>query len=154
MDQFGCLDVSGDEIGRHAGVFAVRLFPASEPENYISLRTWDRDGREQEVGLIRSLKDWPETVQEKVCSALARRYLLRVVTGIDSIRVDFGNLQIALRTEYGPCSIQMRWSQAQVQDFGAGGKVLIDVEDNRYLVRDVQSLPVREREIFQRFIYW
>lgn len=154
VDQFGCLDVSGDEIGRHAGVFAVRLFPASEPENYISLRTWDRDGREQEVGLIRSLKEWPETVQEKVCSALARRYLLRVVTGIDSIRVDFGNLQIALRTEYGPCSIQMRWSQAQVQDFGAGGKVLIDVEDNRYLVRDVESLPVREREIFQRFIYW
>ena len=48
----------------------------------------------------------------------------------------------------------MRWTQSQVQDFGARGKVLLDVEDNRFLVSDVEALPPRERELMQRFVYW
>jgi hypothetical protein len=48
----------------------------------------------------------------------------------------------------------MRWSQSQAQDFGSTGKMLIDLEDNRYLVRDVEALPRKQRELFQRYIYW
>jgi hypothetical protein len=48
----------------------------------------------------------------------------------------------------------MRWTQTQAQDFGARGKVLIDLEDNRYLVSDIELLPRRQRELFQRYIYW
>ncbi len=166
LDQFGCLDViisargsrlpEGEtkETCHHRGVFAVRLFPASEPDGYISLRTWDRDGREHEAGLIRDLRQWPADAQAMIRSALARRYLLRVVTGVDSVRVDFGNLTMQLRTEHGPQQMVMRWSQSQVQDFGPRGKVLIDLEDNRFLVRDVDELNHRERELFQRYIYW
>jgi hypothetical protein len=48
----------------------------------------------------------------------------------------------------------MRWSQSQVQDFGDRGKVLVDVDDNRFLVPDVQALLPRERDLFQRYVYW
>jgi hypothetical protein len=48
----------------------------------------------------------------------------------------------------------MRWSQTQVQDFGENGKVLIDLDDNRYLVPDVEALPPKEQELFLRYVYW
>jgi hypothetical protein len=48
----------------------------------------------------------------------------------------------------------MRWSQSHVQDFGERGKVLLDLEDNRFLIADTDQLPPRQRELLQRFIYW
>jgi hypothetical protein len=85
---------------------------------------------------------------------LGRRYYLLTVTGIDQIRLELGHLAIAARTENGPRNFTMRWSQSQVQDFGERGKVLLDVDDNRFLVPDVEALPPRERDLFQRFVYW
>jgi hypothetical protein len=41
-----------------------------------------------------------------------------------------------------------------VHDFGETGKVLLDLDDNRYLVPDVESLPPREQELFLRYVYW
>ena len=86
--------------------------------------------------------------------ALARRYFLRRITGIDEIKLDCGYLFFAVRTDHGPAEFTMRWTQSQVQDFGAHGKVLLDVEDNRFLVADVDLLPPRERELMQRYVYW
>jgi hypothetical protein len=48
----------------------------------------------------------------------------------------------------------MRWSQAQVQDFGETGKVLLDLDDNRFLVPDVEALPPKEQDLFLRYVYW
>jgi hypothetical protein len=32
--------------------------------------------------------------------------------------------------------------------------MLLDLDDNRFLVPDVQALPANERELFQRYVYW
>ena len=76
------------------------------------------------------------------------------MTGIDEIKLECGYLLFAVRTEQGPARFIMRWTQSQVQDFGARGKVLLDVEDNRFLVSDVTLLGPRERELMQRYVYW
>ena len=92
--------------------------------------------------------------QKLVREALARRYFLRRITGIDDIKLECGYLLFQVRTDQGPAEFTMRWTQSQVQDFGARGKVLLDVEDNRFLVPDVDELPQRERELLQRYVYW
>ncbi len=135
-------------------VFAVRCFPASRPDDFISLRTWDRDGNERELGIVRQLGLWSAPSQELVRAALARRYFLRRITGIDDIKLEFGHLLFDVRTDQGPTQFTMRWTQSQAQDFGARGKVLSDLEDNRFLVPDVDELPPRERELLQRHVYW
>jgi hypothetical protein len=76
------------------------------------------------------------------------------VTGIARGKLEFGYLHLDATTDHGPRRIMMRWSQSQAQDFGERGKVLIDAEDNRFLVPDVEALPARDREIFDRYIYW
>jgi hypothetical protein len=136
------------------GVFAVNLFPATNPDDYISLRVWSRDGAEQEIGLLRRLEEWPAEAQSLIRSALDRRYYLQTITGVDAIRLELGHLTLNVRTTHGPRRFTMRWAQSQVQDFGERGKVLLDLDDNRFLVSDVAALPPRERDLFQRFVYW
>jgi hypothetical protein len=135
-------------------VFAVQCFPATRPSEFISLRTWDCDGKEQELGLIRDLSAWPAESQALVRQALARRSLQRRIEAIDAITLDSGYLEFQVRTDQGPTRFTMRWTQTQAQDFGARGKVLVDLEDNRYLVPDVEGLPRKERELFRRWVYW
>ena len=48
----------------------------------------------------------------------------------------------------------MRWNQSYAQDFGPRGKVLLDLEDNRFVVSDVDHLPRWERDLLQRYVYW
>ena len=37
---------------------------------------------------------------------------------------------------------------------GGRGKILIDVDDNRYLIPDLDALDPKQRSDFQRYIYW
>ena len=150
----GNLNSNSNSDTVYRGVFAVNLFPATNPEDYISLRVWTRDGEQQEVGILRNLKEWPEEAQRLVRSALDRRYFLQTITGVDSLHVELGHLHGEVRTPHGPKRFTMRWSQSQVQDFGERGKMLLDLDDNRFLVPDVQTLPPKERELFQRYVYW
>ncbi len=138
----------------YRGVFAVNLFPATNPDDYISLRIWDRDGHEQEIGILRRINDWPMEAQIMVRAALERRYWLQTVTGVDNIKMEMGHLTLDVRTLHGPRKFTMRWSQTQVQDFGETGKVLLDLDDNRYLVPDVEALPPKEQDLFLRYVYW
>jgi ATP-binding cassette subfamily B protein len=144
--------LADDQVYR--GVFAVNLFPATNPDDYISLRVWTRDGEQQEIGILRHLDQWPVESQMLVRHALDRRYFLQTIDGVDSIRLELGHLHCDVRTPHGPKRFTMRWSQSQVQDFGDRGKMLLDLDDNRFLVPDVQALPPKERELFQRFVYW
>jgi hypothetical protein len=48
----------------------------------------------------------------------------------------------------------MRWSQDRAVDYGQRGKVLISLENNRYLIPDLDKLTTHERTEFQRYIYW
>jgi hypothetical protein len=156
----GGVEVHIDEILRnsstaiHRGVFAVNLFPATNPNDYISLRIWNRDGAEQEIGILRRLDDWPIEAQIQVRAALERRYWLQTITGVDNIVMELGHLTLDVRTQHGPRRFTMRWTQSQVQDFGETGKVLIDLDENRYLVPDVEALPPKEQELFLRYVYW
>ena len=49
---------------------------------------------------------------------------------------------------------RLRWQGDKAYDYGQSGKMLIDTEDNRYLIPDVSQLPERDRKLFERYIYW
>ena len=136
------------------GVFAVRCFPAERPDEFISLRHADADGQQHELGIIRRMSDWPEAQQALVRDALARRYLLHDIRSIATIRLAHGLLDFEVETDQGMHRFTMRWSQSAVQDFGPRGKLLLDVDDNRWLVADVEALPRRQQLLFRRHVYW
>jgi ATP-binding cassette subfamily B protein len=142
----------GEEV--YDGIFAVRVLPALYPSRFISLRYADAEGQEHEVGLVRDLADWPHAERVLLEQALLRRYFIRVIGAIKDIQLKYGLLTFRVETDRGPARFTMRWSHSQVQDFGQTGKLLIDVDDNRYLVENVEALPRRQQVLFRRYIYW
>jgi hypothetical protein len=85
---------------------------------------------------------------------LRRRFFMRVVTSIEDIQSKHNLLSFRVMTDQGPVEFAMRSSHSQALDFGRGGKVLIDVDDNRYLIEDVAALCKRDRLLFCRHVYW
>jgi hypothetical protein len=138
----------------HGGIFAVRSFPAARPDEFVSLRYADSEGHDHEVGLVRNIADWPADVQVLLHEALLRRYHTHTIESIESIGLEHGLLTFRVRTDRGASQFMMRWSQSQAQDYAKSGKLLVDVDDNRYLIPDVESLPRRQRTLFRRYVYW
>jgi ABC-type multidrug transport system ATPase subunit len=138
----------------HAGVFAVRCLPVSRPQHFISLRHTDADGHDHEVGLVRDLDDWPARERGWIEAALARRWFLRTITAIDAIEMRYGLLMFRAQTDRGAAEFTMRNSHSAAQDYGREGKLLIDVDDNRYVVPDIDALPRAQQLLFRRYIYW
>jgi ATP-binding cassette, subfamily B, bacterial len=137
-----------------ASVFAVRTFPAAHPAEFISIRGWNESGDEVEHGMILALSDWTGPSQALISESLGRRYLLREILAVHHIDLRHGYLDFDVDTDHGRYQFTMRWTQSQGLDFGDTGKLLIDTEENRYVVRDVQALPVRDRERFLQYVYW
>jgi ATP-binding cassette, subfamily B, bacterial len=137
-----------------AGVFVVPTFPASRPEEYLSVRGWDDDGEERELGLVGGLADWPAADREIVGQAMARRTLVRPIRRIHDVRLAHGYLDFDVETDTGRAAFTTRWTQSQAMDFGDDGKLLIDAEENRWVVPTLAALPKPDREKFERYVYW
>lgn len=140
--------------GETHGIFLIRGFPASRPESFLSVRTWDEDGDDCELGMIRHLDDWPPETQALLREALERRYLLREIIAIHGMRLDLGFLECDVETPKGRMQFAMRWTSGRGPEFGENGKLLIDMDGNRWVVPDVDNLPAGDREKFLQHIYW
>lgn len=138
----------------YSGVFALRCMPVRDPNRYISLRYHDSENREQEIGLIRNLNDWPGEARQLIEAALSRRYLLHVVQRIASIKQFHNYLEFEVETDHGLMKFIMRYTGSAAIDYGATGKLLIDVEENRFVIPDVSQLASKERAMFERYVYW
>lgn len=157
-DAFFC--GSNDQLQLRSGdadpqnVFLVYTFPATHPDQYLSVRTWDEEGDDVEIGLVRNLADWPDEVRNALEASLDRRYLLNRITAVRSMRLALGFLEFDVATPLGDKQFTMRWTQSRAVEFGQNGKLLIDTNDNRYVVPDVDALPPADRERFLQYIYW
>jgi energy-coupling factor transporter ATP-binding protein EcfA2 len=150
----GRIELWAGEVRLAAGVFVVPTFPASHPAEYLAVRGWTDDGEEQEIGIIRGLADWPAADAEILRTAVARRILVRTIRRIHSLRLAHGYLDFEVETDSGPGRFTARWTQSQAVDFGDDGKLLIDTEENRWVVPRVADLPKPDRERFERYVYW
>ena len=137
-----------------AGIFLVQAFPATHPEEYLSVRSWNESGDEVELGMIRSLADWSEPDRQTVRAALRRRSLVRSIERVHDVQLSQGYLAFDVETDVGRRQFTTRWTQSQAIDFGSEGKMLIDTEENRYVIRHIDSLPKPDRERFLHYVYW
>ncbi len=145
-------DWKGERLFR--GVFAALAFPISQPDRFISLRYFEMDGRDKEIGMIENPREFPEDAQDLIRRSLARNYYELTINRVCTVEFKYGLLFFEVETEKGKGEFQMRWRYDRTQDFGENGKVLLDVYENRYIIPDVNALPKADREALTRFIYW
>tara|TARA_R110002049_G_scaffold4601_5_gene32546 strand:+ start:753708 stop:756611 length:2904 start_codon:yes stop_codon:yes gene_type:complete len=154
VDDWQRVSLVDEEGEHHRGVFCVRIFPARHRDKYISVRCWDSEGDAIEIGIIEDLNELRNGNRLIVQAALDRHYLLRRIRRVLKANLTHGYLDLDVETEAGPERFSMRWTASQAIDFGEQGKLLIDTEDNRYVVEDVHALPKPDRERFQQYVYW
>lgn len=148
------LHVEVENESVYQGVYALRCLPVQNPSEFISLRYLNADNRDQEVGIIRHLEDWPEETVALLHQSLLRRYFVHEVQRIHSIKLSQNFVTFNVDTHLGPMEFIMNYVYASVWDYGLRGKIMIDVEDNRFLIPDVQCLTKSERKVFERYIFW
>ncbi len=153
LGNLGTLHVTMKGEGIYGGIYTAYAFPVAYPDGFISIVQTAGD-QDTEIGVIRNLSDFPESDAALVREALNRRYFIHTVSKLLSIEMQYNMLFLEVVTDKGDLSFFMRWAQDRAVDFGQNGKVLIDVDDNRYLIPDLDGLSTRERVDFQRFIYW
>ena len=144
--------VTGDTVYR--AVFAVRLFPVSHPQQYVSLRYTDTTDQVREVGVILHLPEFPPDAVRLVSASLSRHYYEQAITDIHDVRCEFGLLFLDVETARGRESFVMRWQQDRAEDYGDTGKVLLDVFDNRYIIPDMSTLDPAARRKLTKYVYW
>jgi hypothetical protein len=140
--------------GLYRGVFAVLMFPISHPDEFVSLRFTDREDRICEIGVIRSLNEFPPQAQELIRESLNRQYHEQTITKIHRVKCKYSLLFFEVETRRGREEFIMPWRYDRAEDYSARGKLLLDVFDNRYVVPDVAALPSVERRRFLSYVYW
>lgn len=138
----------------YGGVYAAYIFAVRHPKRYVSLRYKNAKGEETEVGIIRDLAEWPDTDRALVEEALHRHYFIHTITRINHIGWKYGFIAFDVETDKGPAQFLMRWQHDRAHDYGRTGKILLDVDENRYLIPNLQALSDRERDEFLRYVYW
>lgn len=151
----GALHVTVMDERIYGGVYAAYAFPVAHPNQYISLiHHIGGASKDIEIGVIRDLSVFPEEQACLIRQALTRRYFVHQITRIFHIGWKYGFLWLDVETDKGPVNFFMHYQVERAFDYGGKGKVLLDVDENRYLIPDVGQLTPKERAEFTRYIYW
>ncbi|HOZ45297.1 MAG TPA: DUF1854 domain-containing protein [Candidatus Hydrogenedentes bacterium] len=136
-------------------VRAYRCFPVSRPSEFIALWIGDSALEHQEIGMIRRLKELAPSSRLAVEHELAKRYFIHYIQKIHSIREEFGFLTWDVQTDKGRLEyMTRRWDRNTVVEGGQNGRIILDVDNNRYEIENLDALDSASRATFLKYIYW
>lgn len=131
--------------GSRVKVSPRRLFPFTWPQAFISLVTAD----EQEVGIIRDLKDLPREVGAFIEGFLDQFYFVPHIREILDLREEYGISQWTVRTDHGRRSFEVRRRSTDIKVVGKTRVLIKDADENMYEIPDWTVLPQRSRVLLE-----
>jgi hypothetical protein len=126
---------------------AVRCFPWSEPDHYISIR--DNEGNE--LLYVEDLQGLDESSRRALRDALTAVGFVIDVIGVDSVVEDFEMRCLEVRTKHGPRKLQTAldaWPRR-----APNGEVLLeDIAGDIYRIPPLETLDRRSRRLLWALI--
>ncbi|HNT89874.1 MAG TPA: DUF1854 domain-containing protein, partial [Candidatus Hydrogenedentes bacterium] len=139
-------------------VRAYRCFPVSRPSEFIALWTGATALEHKEIGMIRRLKELTPGARLAVEHELLKRYFIHYIEQIYSIEENKNNMAFLVwhvKTNKGDKTfITKRWERHIVVEGGKNGRIIFDIDDNRYEIVDLNELDAASRDAFFEYIYW
>lgn len=129
-------------------VTVVRLFPLSEPQSYLSIRSGDNN----EIGVLMAASELDLESRQLVAEELERRYLVPVVQRVIAVKERFGTIEWQVETDRGTRTFTTRELRENVAQPSPNRYLLSDVDGNRYDVRDLQALDPASRMHLSRYL--
>ena len=134
----------------HKSVKVVRLFPFTDADKYISIR--EGDERAKEIGIIEDLNAMPEETQKILREQLAINYFTPVIKKIYSIKDEYGYAYFHVLTDKGECKFAINMASNAVTKLSDDRLIISDLDENRFEIRDVNELTMKERKRLDMFL--
>ncbi|MFM2166169.1 MAG: hypothetical protein RIS79_540 [Verrucomicrobiota bacterium] len=131
---------------RHENVRPVRLFPLTEPQNWISLV--GEGGRE--LACVEDPASLEPEQRQVLETALAKRDFVPVIRSITTIKRANDGHDWHVETDRGPTVFRIETDES-IQNLGGTRLVIIDKAGTRYLIPDVARLDRDSRRKLERY---
>ena len=139
----------------HDNVRAYRCFPVSRPREFIALWMGDSALEHEEIGVIRRLKELAPSSRMAVEHELVKRYFIHYIEKIPSIKEEMGFLIWEVETDKGEMEFMTRrFDRNSVIEGGVNCHIIVDVDNNRYEIEDLDALDSASKATFLKYIYW
>lgn len=147
------LEIDGT-VYNHVKVY--RASPVARPNKYISLRIGASSSEEKELGIIRDLAELSPDLRQTLERELDKRYFVHIITKINSIKEEFSFLYWNVETDKGPIDFALpSRAHHRISEYGSEyGRLILDVDWNRYQIPDLRKLDSNSQKLFYRYIYW
>jgi len=137
-------DENGEEkTTSYDRIFLHRAFPFDHPESFISVQDADKN----EIGMIRSLEEFPKETAELLRLELSRKYYAPVLRSILSIRDRYGYAYCTAMTDTGEITFTLRDASRSIVKVEENHAVITDIDGNRY---DIPALSELDRKSFKK----
>lgn len=138
------LDLTHDDgtVERFERVLAIRAFPISEPDEYISILEPDtkEKGKGAEIGFVRNLNTIDQKARALINDELARRYFTPEVKKIYSVKEKFGYSYFDCDTSAGRINFVMNNPTGSIRTLEDGRVFIYDIDGNCFTVTDPTKL--------------
>ncbi len=144
---FLSLDFGGEHYDR---VEIYRLFPFTDPNKYISIRT--TGDNPEEIGIIMDMKDVSKETAEMIERQLSLTYFTPVITKIIDIKDEYGYAYFHVVTDKGECRFTINMGSNSVNRLGDERILILDIDENRFEIRNLFELSTKEQRKLDLFL--
>ena len=131
-------------------VQVIRLFPFTEPDQFISIRTVEE--RSKEIGVIANLKEMGKETREMLEEQLNLHYFTPVIEKIIDIKDEYGYAYFYVLTDRGECRFTINMGGNAVVRLSDSRLLITDLDENRFEIRDVFALTQKEQRKLDLFL--
>ncbi len=131
-------------------VHVVRMFPFTDPDRYISVRTTDEHSKE--IGIIEDMAELSSKTAGLIREQLDLRYFTPVITGIKSIKDEYGYAYFDVMTDRGECRFAIHMGGSDVVHLSETRILITDIDENRFEIPDILKLTPGERKKLDLFL--
>lgn len=144
---FISLDFDGMHWDR---VNVIRLFPFTDPDKYISVRTAEE--RSREIGVIMDLHALSEETAKMLEAQLTLHYFTPVIRKVIDIKDEYGYAYFHVMTDRGECRFIINMGGNAVVRLTDSRLLISDIDENRFEIPDVFALSVKEQRKLDLFL--
>jgi hypothetical protein len=128
----------------------IRLFPFSDADRYLSVR--DQGNSDKEIGIIEDLSEMKEDTQKLIKEQLDLCYFTPEINKILDIKDEYGYAYFHVMTDKGECKFAINMGSNAVTKLSDTRLIIMDVDENRFEIKDVDKLTKKERRMLDLFL--
>lgn len=131
-------------------VQVIRLFPFTEPDQFISIRTVEE--RSKEIGVIEDMKKVSKETRKMLEEQLKLHYFTPVIQKVLDIKDEYGYAYFHVMTDRGECRFTINMGGNAVVRLTDTRLLITDLDENRFEIPDVLQLSQKEQRKLDFFL--